>query len=294
MNGYAVLAAAAAAVVVAGICGLGLALYGTDPQASPFRSRTSRVRLSGASILSHRRLLRGVIAVAGAAAVWVLTGWPVAGLLTAVFVATASHFFGGAKIANARIERLEAVEQWVRHLSDSMSAGTMPVQTIVRSADHAPAAIADPVRRLATRLSTPQLDKKKALTAFADDIDDALGDLVVLALQRAVDTRGSERVPQVLQTLAEAVAAEVKARRAIEKDRAGPRKETQTICIFLAAFIGGLSVFTAYPAIYGSVEGQLVLLALGGVALLALFMMRRLSIGGQPPRILASAQESSR
>ena len=294
MNVYAVLAAATVALVMAAAWGAGLALYGKDPQATPFRSRTSRVRLSGSSALSRRRLLRAAAAAGGGAAVWLLTGWPVAGLLVAAFVVTASYFFGGAKIANARIERLEAVEQWVRHLSDTMSAGTMPVQTIVRSADHAPTVIADPVRRLATRLSTPRLDKKKALQAFADDIDDALGDLVVLALQRAVDTRGSERVPQVLQTLAEAVAAEVKARRAIEKERAGPRKETQTICIVLAVFIGGLSVFTSYPAVYATVEGQLVLLALGGIAMLALAMMRQLSIGGQPPRILASAKEPGR
>lgn len=294
MNVYAVLAAAAAALVVAGVWGLGVAVYGRDRSATPFRSRTGRVRLSGAAVLSRRRLLRVMIAVFGGAAVWLLTGWPVAGLLTAVFVVTAPFFFGGAKIANARIERLEALEQWVRHLSDTMSAGTMPVQTIVRSADHAPVAIADPVRRLAARLSTPRLDKKQALMAFADDVDDALGDLVVLALQRAIDTRGSERVPQVLQTLAEAVAAEVKARRSIEKERAGPRKETQTICVFLTVFIGGLSVFTSYPAVYGTAEGQLVLLALGGIALLALAMMRRLSIGGQPPRILAPAKESSR
>ena len=294
MNGYAVLAAAAAAVLVAALWGLGLALYGTDRQSNLFRSKAGRVRRSGASTLSRGRLFRGGIAVLGGAAVWVLTGWPVAGLLTAVFAVTAPYFFGGAKIANARIERLEAVEQWVRHLSDSMSAGAMPVQTIVRSADHAPEAIADPVRRLATRLSTPRLDKKKSLMAFAHDIDDALGDTVVLALGLAVDSSGSEQSPQVLQTLAEAVAAEVKARRAIEKDRTGPRKETQTICIFLAAFIGGLSVFTNYPAVYDTTEGQLVLLTLGGIALLALVMIRRLSIGGQPPRIFVSADRPSR
>lgn len=294
MNVHAVLAAAAAALVGAGVWGLGLALYGRDPRVGQFRSRTSRVRLSGASILSRRRLLRWLSAVLGAAAVWLLTGWPIAGLLVAVFVLTASFFFGGGKIANARIERLEAVEQWVRQLSDTMSAGAMPVQTIVRSADHAPAPIAEPVRRLATRLSTPRLDKKQSLDAFADDIDDALGDIVVLALHRAVDSRGRERVPQVLQTLAEAVAAEVKARRAIEKERAGPRKETEAICIVLVVFIGALSIFTNYTAAYGTVQGQLVMLVLGGVALLALAMMRRLTVGGQPPRILASVKEPRR
>jgi len=186
---------------------------------------------------------------------------------------------------------LEGLEQWVRHLSDSMASGSMPVQTIVRSADHAPPAIHDQVGRLATRLSTPRLDRNEALRRFADEIDDALGDIVVLALQRAVNTRGSERVPYVLQALAEAVASEVKARRAIEKERAGPRKETQAIVIVLGIFAGGLVVFTKYPQVYGSVQGQVVLLILGVIVLLGLWLMRRLSVGGQPPRILAEVQE---
>ena len=172
---------------------------------------------------------------------------------------TGRYFFGGGKVAADRIDRLEGLEQWVRHLSDSMASGSMPVQTIVRSADHAPPAIFDQVSRLATRLSTPRLDRNEALRRFADEIDDALGDIVVLALQRAVNTRGSERVPYVLQTLAEAVGAEVKARRAIEKERAGPRKETQAIIIVLGVFIGALVVFTKYPQVYGTVQGQVVL-----------------------------------
>ena len=135
------------------------------------------------------------------------------------------------------------------------------------------------------------MDRNEALRRFADEIDDALGDIVVLALQRAVNTRGSERVPYVLQTLAEAVGAEVKARRAIEKERAGPRKETQAIIVVLGIFIGGLVVFTQYPKVYGSVQGQVVLLILGVIVLLGLWMMRRLSVGGQPPRILSEVQE---
>ena len=72
------------------------------------------------------------------------------------------------------------------------------------------------------------------------------------------------------------------------------RRLSPLAVVFLTVFIGGLSVFTSYPAVYGAAEGQLVLLALGGIALLALAMMRRLSIGGQPPRILAPAKEPSR
>ena len=138
------------------------------------------------------------------------------------------------------------------------------------------------------------MDRNESLRRFADEIDDALGDIVVLALQRAVDSRGSERVPYVLQTLAEAVGAEVKARRAIEKERAGPRRETQAIIVVLGIFIAGLVMFTKYPQVYGTVQGQVVLFILAIIVLLGLWMMRRLSVGGQPPRILSSVQEPTR
>ena len=290
MNPDAVGAAVAAIGVVGGLFGVVVAVRGRDT-GSVFRTRASRVRPAGARELSRRRLVRFGGAAAAIVVVWLVTGWPVGALLVGTLVLTARYFFGGGKVAADRIERLEGLEQWVRHLSDSMASGSMPVQTIVRSADHAPLAIHDQVGRLATRLSTPRLDRNEALRRFADEIDDALGDIVVLALQRAVNTRGSERVPYVLQTLAEAVGAEVKARRAIEKERAGPRKETQAIIVVLGIFVGGLVVFTQYPKVYGSVQGQVVLLILGVIVLLGLWMMRRLSVGGQPPRILSEVPE---
>ena len=293
MNPYAVGAAVAAIGIVGGAFGVVVAAHGKET-GSVFRTRTSRVRPAGAREMSRRRLIRFGGAAAAAAVVWLVTGWPVAALLVGTLVLTTKYFFGGGKIAADRIERLEGLEQWVRHLSDSMAAGSMPVQTIVRSADHAPPAIHDQVERLATRLSTPRLDRNESLRRFADEIDDALGDIVVLALQRAVDSRGSERVPYVLQTLAEAVGAEVKARRAIEKERAGPRKETQAIVIVLGIFIAGLVMFTKYPQVYGTVQGQVVLFILAIIVLLGLWMMRRLSVGGQPPRILSSVQEPTR
>ncbi len=292
MNPYAVGAAVAAIGVVGGMCGVVVAVRGRDT-GSVFRTRASRVRPAGSRGLSRRRLIRFGGAAAAMAVVWLVTGWPVGALLVGALVLSGKYFFGGGRVAADRIDRLEGLEQWVRHLSDSMASGSMPVQTIVRSAEHAPPAISEQVSRLATRLSTPRLDRNEALRRFADEIDDALGDIVVLALQRAVNTRGSERVPYVLQTLAEAVGAEVKARRAIEKERAGPRKETQAIIIVLGIFIGALVMFTKYPQVYGTAQGQVVLFILGVIVLLGLWMMRRLSVGGQPPRILSEVQEPS-
>jgi len=283
----AVLAAACVGVVIAAIWGAIMAIIGRPAgKQGPFRTRATRVRSAGTLTLARGRSVRLLAAVAAGVGVWLFTGWPVGGAMTTALVLTAPFFFGGARVANERIERLEALEQWVRTLSNTMAVGVMPIQAITRSAAKAPLAIRRPVAQLANHLSTPRLDRTEVLDQFADDIDDALGDIVVLALERAVSIRGGERVPYVLETLAASTANEVKARRAVEKERSGPRKETQTICIILALAVAALCAFTSYPARYAGSTGQTVLVVLGAVVLLALGLMRRLSIGGQPPRIL--------
>lgn len=289
---YPVLVAVCAAVVVLGLWGAGYAIRGRPAGANAFRNRSNSVRTSGALTITRTRLPRIGVAVVAGLLVYLITGWPVGTVFTTALILTVPYFFGGGRIAAAQIARLEGLEQWTRHLSDAMAVGGMPVQTIIRSAETAPEVIRADVTRLADRFRTPRLDKTEALLAFADDIDDSLGDVVAIALTTTVDAHGGARVPFILQTLAEAAADEVKARRSMEKNRTGPRKEVQTIVMVLAAGVTALALFTDYAKAYDDVEGQVVLAALCGLVLLALTMMRPLSVGGQPPRILP--QRSSR
>lgn len=291
MTQYVLLTSAVVGITIAAIWGAVFAFVGRTAGQGPFHTRSTQVRSAGALTLARGRSLRLLFAVGAGVLVWLFTGWPVGGAMTTALILTAPFFFGGAKIANERIERLEALEQWVRTLSNTMAVGVMPIQAISRSAAKAPLAIRGPVTQLANHLSTPRLDRSEVLMRFADDIDDAVGDIVVMALERAVSIRGGERVPYVLETLAAATASTVKARRAVEKERAGPRKETQTICIVLAVAVAALCAFTTYPDRYADSGGQTVLIILGAVVLLALGMMRRLSIGGQPPRILTERRD---
>ena len=285
MSIYPVLVAAVVAAVVAALWGAGFAWYGRTDD-GPFRTRVSRVRTAGALTMSRTCKVRILIALGAGVVVFLATGWPIGGILTTLLIMTVPFFFGGARIAALRISRLEGLEQWVRHLADTLAVNGMPVQAIQKSALTAPASIRGEVGRLASRLATPRLDRNEVLRDFADEIDDALGDIVALALQRAVNAGGGQRVPHVLQTLAEAVAAEVRARRAVEKGRAGPRKETQSIVVVLGVGVAAVVLFTNYAQLYATPTGQIVLVLLSAVVLFALAMMRRLSIGGQPPRIL--------
>lgn len=293
MSVYAAAAAGAAAVTVAGALMAAAGIYGAVPAQAPFRSRLSRVRTSGTRTAVLRRSAKLAGGAAAGLGVWLLSGWPVAGLLVVAGAVGLPYFFGAGKLVRARIERLEALEEWVRRLADTMAAGTSAVQAIVRSADHAPIPIKAEVVALANGLSTPRLDRTVVLRRFADAIDDALGDMVAMALEIAVSAQASQHVPDVLRMLADGVSEEVKARRAVEADRAGPRKETFQIVI-VEILLVTVAAMASYTAVYGTPMGQLVLAVLGAVSGLALYLLRRYSVGAPPPRILSAQDVGAR
>jgi len=196
---------------------------GLEPHPDRAPGRRSRVLGSGAATMRRQRVVRFGIAAAVGLGTWVLTGWPVGGVAAGAAAFFLPAFFTVGRLMQRRIERLEALEEWVRRLADSMAVGGAPVATIVRSAARAPEAIRPEVSELAGRLGTARWDRSVALRQFADRIDDSLGDLIALALEIAVSARASERVPGVLRQMADAAADEVKARRQIEVDRAAPR-----------------------------------------------------------------------
>ena len=72
---------------------------------------------------------------------------------------------------------------------------------------------------------------------FADDLDDATGDLVAANLILGARRRGAG-LASVLESLAESVADDVRARRAIEADRAKPRTTARWVTIITVVRAG--------------------------------------------------------
>ncbi len=287
MSTFDTLIAACVAAAVAGLFMIGVGWYGREQQPQPFRGK---IRASGALTASRQRAGKIVMACAAGVVVWLLSGWPVAAVLTVAGVLGVPYFFGAAKVVKRRIERLEALDEWTRRLADSISSGAAAVPALVRSAEHAPGPISREVTALANSLATPRLDRRVALRTFADEIDDSLGDMIALSLEIAVSAQASQRVPDVLRTMAEGVAEEVKARRSIEAGRAGPRNEAKLIVIVQIAFVVLVSLATSYTKEYSTLLGQLVMAALGLVVIAALWMLRRFSTGTLPPRILQESR----
>lgn len=266
--------------VAAGIMVAILGIRGVDRDRAPFRRRRS--------VLDRMRrwpLGRVALAAAAGSVVWLLTGWPVAGLALAGLLGFLPWLFDAARVAKVSIDRLKALEEWTRRLADLMTSGQFGLQRAIQaSAATAPAAIATQVATLAQRLR--RWDVEAAFLAFADELDDQIGDAVSAGL--IVAHRQGSGVGAVLRALATHISVEVGARRRVEAERARPRSTARLLTIMSLALFVGLTMVGrgSYMTAYGTLVGQLVLTVVVGLLALALVWMRRMSIGAPSPRFL--------
>ncbi|WP_245852738.1 type II secretion system F family protein [Blastococcus aggregatus] len=219
-----------------------------------------------------------------AAVVWLASGWPVGGVLVGLAAIGVPWLLAQFAAGNAAVERLEALQEWVRRTSDVLAAGGGLEQTLIRSARTAPAPIQTEVATLAARLQA-RWPTARALLAFADDLDDAAGDLVVGALLLGAELRGPG-LARVLTELAGSLSEEVTMRRKVEADRAKPRANARWLLLITVA-VSGLAAFNGdYLAPYGTGLGQLVLAAIAGLMVACLLWMRRLTVAVPSTRFL--------
>ncbi|MBJ7453671.1 MAG: type II secretion system F family protein, partial [Blastococcus sp.] len=219
MNGVALLAGVCGALVVGGPLLAAHALTTEDRPARPPRRRRRAAWADGRTTRRQRALWAA--GAAAAAGVWLASGWPVGGVLAGLAVVGVPWLLAQFSAGNAAVERLEALQAWVRRTSDVLAAGGGLEQTLIRSARAAPEPIQVEVATLAARLQA-RWSTSRALLAFADDLDDAAGDLVVAALLLGAELRGPG-LARVLTELAHSLTEEVTMRRKVEADRAKPR-----------------------------------------------------------------------
>lgn len=248
----------------------------------------------------RRSQLRGLTAGAGRArtagwagvgiGVWVVTGWPVAGLALAGVGLGSPWLLGSSRVAQERIERIEAMGAWCRRMSDTLvGGGTVGLaQAVVGSAPHAPAPIAIPVSRLAARIRAGNGDPVEVLGEFADAVDDRVGDGVAAALALALHQQ-STGVARVLRQLADGVARDVRARRDIEAERAEARQSIRMLLLIQAGVLGLLALVPGFAAPYRDGAGQVVMALLLAGTLALLVWMRRIALGQRAPRFLGGA-----
>ena len=305
-SGVLPVAALAGGLIVAGIWAVGSALYGdTRPRrnlALAVRAVTDRTRRrlrglgAGADGVVNRGTgqrsarTRVLLAAAAGMGVWWVTGWPVAGLIAAAAVAGLPPLLTTSVASAGRITRLEALEDWTRRLADVLTVGVGLEQAITASLRTTPAAIAPQVAALAARLGA-RWPTEAALRAFADDLDDATGDLVAAALILGSRRRGPG-LGAVLDGLAGTVAEEVAMRRKVEADRARPRTTARWVTLITVGVVGLGALNGTYIRPYGSGLGQLVLASLALAFAGVLVWMRAISAGTPEPRFLPGPGEA--
>jgi Flp pilus assembly protein TadB len=212
--------------------------------------------------------VRALLAVTVGTLTLAISRWPVAAIAAVLAVVFLPGLTSG-KSARQRVAILEGLEQWIRRVSDMLTASRGLEDALGAAAPSAPAAIAPSVSRLAARLRAGSR-AEAALRAFAAEFDDPAADRIAAALIIATGPRGGS-VRGVLASLATLLARDVAVRRDIEAERAQHRTTVRWLVGFVLAFTVFAVLNRSYSAPYGTPAGEAVLAAVlvlyaGGLA----------------------------
>jgi len=291
----ALLAALAAACVLGGLllvaAGLRPApdaeLAGRPPSV---RALWLRAALTGALTggpQNRGRRTQLVLALAGGMLAFGVTGLALMVLAVPMAVLGLPRLLG-APASAADIGRLEALEEWTRNLAGVLAVGVSLEQAIQASLRSTPEPIRPQVENLVARLAT-RWQSDAALRAFADDLDDATGDLVAASLILSAKRRGAGLV-SVLDGLAASVAEDVRTRRQIEADRAKPRSTARAVTFITLGVLALLALNRTYVEPYTSPLGQALLAVLLSAYVATLLWMRQMTSGRPTPRFLTATR----
>ncbi|MFJ4576843.1 type II secretion system F family protein [Streptomyces sp. NPDC088846] len=264
-------------------------IRGRIPDAAKPTSRmTGRIQRAKAELPEKwQRRWRHLLTTAGVVAlvVWAWTGWPVHGLLAGAAVLGLPYVLNPGTAATQRIERLEALGQWLNHLAGVHQAGISLPQTIRASAKAAPAPIAPNVRALADRLRSG-MEAHDAFALFADELADGVSDHVVLLFQSHAVYKGPG-LSDALEALAVTIHQQAADARDIEADRAKVRKSSRMVSVVICIVVVGCMLNDAWSGWYQSPVGQIVLAALGGLFAYTLRWLRKIARTEPDPRLIA-------
>jgi Flp pilus assembly protein TadB len=214
---------------------------------------------------------------------WLITGWVLAVVLAPVTVIGLPLLLSAPPSAT-QIVRLEAMEEWTRSLAGVLTVGVGLEQALVATLRSTPAPVAREVERLVARIRA-RWDTEAALRAFADELDDSTGDLIAANLILGARRRGAG-LASVLEGLAESVAADVRARRQVEADRAKPRSTARWVTVISVGVLVVLAVSGSYVEPYRGPIGQVILVVLLSAYVATLVWMRQMANGRPLPRFL--------
>lgn len=284
----ALVAALAAVFTVVALITLAREIRGRVPDPlKPRRQFAARIHRAKAELPEKwQTRWRYLVTTAGIVTlgVWAYTGWPVHGLLAGAAVLGLPFVLNPGTSAQARIERLEALGQWLNHLAGVHTAGIGLPATIRASVRNAPAPIAANVRALSERLRSG-MEAHDAFDLFADEMADGVFDHVVLLFQSHAVYKGPG-LADALEAMAVTIHQQAADARDVEADRAKVRKSARMVSIVITFVVFGCMLNEAWSAWYQTPAGQIVLALLGGGFAWTLMLLRRIARTTPDPRLI--------
>ena len=281
-------ASVAGALVGAGVgIGVFIAVAGWFGVLTPRQPAPRSLRVN-----ADRLTARIALAILGAALAGWLLGWFVAMVAFGLLGWMVPSFVGLRASRRRQLARSEAIAVWAEMLRDLLVSNAGLHEAIGKSARVAPAAIRDEVRALYVRAQRGDL--ASALNHFADDMDDAIADTVVTALQIA-DQRAVSDLGGMLAAVATSTRETVAMQLRINAARARTYRTAQLIAGIVVFFVALLIVTNPeYMEPFGTFVGQLVLAAVGGLVGVSIWAMIALSRPARTPRLLRVSRLGTR
>lgn len=232
--------------------------------------------------------LRIAGALAAAAVVGAVTGWPVAALLAAVAAWLLPSVLGPDALAHRSLERVEAIAAWAEDLAGTLQGAAGIEQAISETAVSAPAQIRGELTGLAAAIRAG-VRLPQALRALADDLADPTADLVINVLLQAA-THQARDIAAGLSGVGRAARRQASTRMRVAAGRARIRTSTRIVIIVVLAATGLLAMFAQdLLRPYGTPVGQVVLAVLGAAFGGALVWLVRTGRVPDLPRILTGS-----
>jgi hypothetical protein len=278
-------------VVVGAMIGLlaavGLLLIGAAVTGHqlPARPRSSPRTRSSAAGTARSRAVAAAIVVGFAC--WLLSGLIAIGLLLAGGVVAVPLFRQADRERRLLVARTEALAGCAESLRDYVKSHAGLRQSVVASLNTVDPVIRPEVEALAADLDTESPDV--ALERFAARLADPVGDLLATALSVALGESGARDIASLLGQLAQDARDEVSGIRRVSVAHEKAFGTARAMAIVVVATAAGMfAVNGAYLRVYRTASGQVVLLLVAGVALLAVWGLVRMARPVRPLRVLAS------
>lgn len=236
--------------------------------------------------LASERLVFWILgAFVAACLVWAWTGWPVGGMWAFAGVMAVPLLRGHDHDAEVEIDKVEAIATWTEQIRDTMNASAGLQQSLVATAVNGPTVIERELAAFARR--APRGDLAGALRQLGVDLNHPASDLVIAGLVSATELDAGRLVP-LLSRLANSIRDEAQMRVRIEVSRARVRTSMKIVGFFVALTMLALVLFGRdLLSGYQSAVGQLWLMVVGGVVVIAVWSTRKLAEVPQPERFVA-------